>query len=123
MGDRLKGKVALVTGGARGQGEAEARCFVAEGARVFIGDILKEEGEKLAAELGAAATYLDLDIAVEDDWARALERILRREGRIDVLVNNAAMTLIRPAAETTPEEFSRVIQVQQFRVYLGMRAV
>jgi 3alpha(or 20beta)-hydroxysteroid dehydrogenase len=123
MGDRLKGKVALVTGGARGQGEAEARCFVAEGARVFIADILKEEGERLAADLGAAATYVDLDISVEDDWVRALELILRREKHIDVLVNNAAMTLIRPAAETTPEEFNRVCQVNQFGVYLGMRAV
>jgi 3alpha(or 20beta)-hydroxysteroid dehydrogenase len=123
MGDRLKGKVALVTGGARGQGEAEARCFVEQGARVYIADLLKQEGEKLAAELGAAATFLDLDIAVEDDWMRALDLILKRDGRIDVLVNNAAMTLIRPAAETTPEEFSRVIQVNQFGVYLGMRAV
>lgn len=122
MGDRLQGKVALVTGGARGQGEAEARCFAAEGARVYIGDILKAEGEKLAAELGGAATFLDLDIAVEEDWARAMGHILGREGRLDVLVNNAAMTLIRPAAETTPEEFSRVCQVNQFGVYLGMRA-
>ena len=119
MGNRLSGKVALVTGGARGQGEAEARCFVEEGARVFVADILKNEGEKLAAELGRAATFLDLDIAKEDDWARALELILGREGRIDVLVNNAAMTLIRPAAETTPEEFARVIQVNQVGVYLG----
>jgi 3alpha(or 20beta)-hydroxysteroid dehydrogenase len=123
MGDRLKGKVALVTGGARGQGEAEARCFVAEGARVFVGDVLREAGEKLAAELGEAAVFLELDVSSERDWARALERILAREGRIDVLVNNAALTLIRPAAETTPEEFHRVCEVNQFGVHLGMRAV
>jgi 3alpha(or 20beta)-hydroxysteroid dehydrogenase len=122
MGDRLKGKVALVTGGARGQGEAEARCFVAEGARVFIADILKDEGEKLAAELGKAATFVELDIAEEDDWVRTLDGILAGEGRLDVLVNNAAMTLIRPVAETTPEEFTRVWQVNQFGIYLGMRA-
>jgi 3alpha(or 20beta)-hydroxysteroid dehydrogenase len=122
MADRLKGKVALVTGGARGQGEAEARCFVAEGATVFIADILKDEGEKLAAELGSAATFVELDIAREDDWVRALDLILERAGRLDVLVNNAAMTLIRSAAETTPEEFARVCQVNQFGVHLGMRA-
>jgi 3alpha(or 20beta)-hydroxysteroid dehydrogenase len=123
MADRLKGKVALITGGARGQGEAEARCFVAEGARVYVTDVLKQEGEKLAAELGDAATFVELDIAEEDDWARALELILRREKRIDALVNNAAMTLIRPAAETTPEEFTRVFQVNQLGIFLGMRAV
>lgn len=122
MAKRLEGKVALVTGGARGQGEAEARCFVAEGARVFITDILSEEGEKLAAELGEAASYLDLDIAEERDWDRALEQILRREGRLDVLVNNAAMTLIRPAAKTTPEEFTQVYRVNQLGIFLGMRA-
>jgi 3alpha(or 20beta)-hydroxysteroid dehydrogenase len=123
VGDRLEGKVAIITGGARGQGEAEARCFVEEGARVYIGDVLKREGEKLAAELGPAATFLDLDISSEGDWDRALDTILRREARIDVLVNNAAMTLIRPAAETTPEEFTRVFQVNQLGVHLGMRAV
>ena len=123
MADRLKGKVAIVTGGARGQGEAEARMFVAEGAHVYIADILKEEGEKLAAELGRAATYVDLDISEENDWERALDQILRRDGRVDVLVNNAAMTLIRSAAETTPAEFRRVCEVNQFGIHLGMRAV
>jgi 3alpha(or 20beta)-hydroxysteroid dehydrogenase len=123
MGDRLKGKTTLVTGGARGQGEAEARCFVAEGARVYIGDILKQEGEKLAAELGEAASFVELDISSEEDWERVLDQILRREGRIDVLVNNAAMTLIRSAAETTPAEFRRVCEVNQFGIHLGMRAV
>ena len=123
MGDRLKGKVALVTGGARGQGEAEVRCFVEEGAHVYFGDVLKAEGEQLAANLEGAATFLELDISVEEDWAHALERILAIEGRIDVLVNNAAMTLIRSAAETTPEEFRRVCEVNQFGIHLGMRAV
>ena len=123
MADRLKGKVALITGGARGQGEAEARCFVAEGARVFVTDVLVEEGEKLAAELGEAATFLALDIASEADWDRALRRVLADAGRIDVLVNNAAMTLIRPAADTTPAEFEQVCRVNQFGVQLGMRAV
>ena len=122
MGNRLKGKVALVTGGARGQGEAEARCFALEGARVYVADILKDEGEKLAAELGEAATFVDLDIAREDDWVRVLAQVMERDGRLDVLVNNAAMTLIRPAAETTPEEFTRVCQVNQFGIFLGMRA-
>jgi len=123
VGHRLKDKVAIVTGGARGQGEAEARCFVAEGARVYVTDVLVEEGEKLAAELGEAATFLELDIAEEAHWDRAIEQILRREGRVDVLVNNAAMTLIQSAAETTPAQFRRVCEVNQFGIHLGMRAV
>jgi 3alpha(or 20beta)-hydroxysteroid dehydrogenase len=122
VGDRLKGKVAIVTGGARGQGEAEARCFVREGARVYVADILAEEGEKLAAELGEAATFVELDIAEESHWDRTLDQILRREGRLDVLVNNAAMTLIQSAAETTPAQFRRVCEVNQFGIHLGMRA-
>src|SRR5262245_5460167 len=123
MAGRLQGKVALVTGGARGQGEAEVRCFVDEGARVYVADVLKQEGEKLAAALGSAATFVELDVAEEQDWARALDLVLGREGRIDVLVNNAAMTLIKPAAETTPADFLRVCQVNQFGVHLGMLAV
>jgi 3alpha(or 20beta)-hydroxysteroid dehydrogenase len=122
MADRLKGKVALVTGGSRGQGEAEVRAFVREGARVWIADLLEEAGEKLAAELGEAATFIRLDVGVEADWKRAMERVLTGDGRIDVLVNNAAATLIKPAAETTPADFLHICQVNQFGVHLGMLA-
>ena len=123
MGDRLSGKVALITGGARGQGEAEARLFANEGARVFIADVRVEQGRKLAAEIGEPAEFIELDVGDESQWSAAIERILDEAGRIDVLVNNAAMTLIRPAAETTPQEFQDQIRVNQMGPFLGMRAV
>ena len=83
MGDRLRDKVALITGAARGQGEAEARLFVNEGARVFIADLLTEEGRKLAAELGERAEFLELDVSDEGQWSRSTAHILDRAGRID----------------------------------------
>ena len=88
---RLEGKVALITGGARGQGEAEARRFVAEGARVVIADVLDDAGRRVAAELGDAARYQHLDVTNEDDWHTAVLATLAHFGRLDILVNNAAI--------------------------------
>src|SRR5574338_1439315 len=89
MAGRLEGKVALITGGARGQGEAEARLFVAEGARVVLGDVRHERGEKVAASLGAAVRSVPLDVSREEDWQRAVALAESEFGRLDVLVNNA----------------------------------
>src|SRR5262245_4287601 len=88
---RLAGKVAIVTGAGRGTGEAIARRFAAEGARVWLGDVLHERGEKLAAELGAPAAYVPHDVTSEEQWRALVERVLARDGRVDVLVNNAAI--------------------------------
>ena len=85
MGGRLEGKVALISGGARGQGEAEARLFVAEGARVVIGDLLDEEGAKVAASLGEAACYENLDVTDEASWQHIVARTVEQFGRLDVL--------------------------------------
>lgn len=114
---RLAGKTALITGGARGQGAATARRFVAEGARVIIADVLDDEGKQLAGELGA--DYRHLDVSEEDDWASALDAT----GPATVLVNNAGILHFSPLAETSLADYERVIRVNQVGTFLGMRAV
>jgi 3alpha(or 20beta)-hydroxysteroid dehydrogenase len=121
MMKRLDGKVALVTGGARGTGEQVARLFVAEGARVVIGDLLEAEGEALAKELGDAAAFVRLDVGDEASWGRAVERTLARFGRLDVLVNNAGVLAMKPLEETTLADFERHVRVNQIGPFLGMR--
>jgi len=86
---RLGSKVALITGGARGQGAAEARLFAAEGAQVVITDLLDADGESVAIEIGGV--YLHHDVTREEDWARVVEAVISRHGRLDVLVNNAGV--------------------------------
>jgi 3alpha(or 20beta)-hydroxysteroid dehydrogenase len=119
---RLAGKVALISGAARGQGAAEARLFAAEGARVVLGDLLDETGDALSAEIGAAAAYLHLDVTRADDWRRAVDAARTRFGRLDVLVNNAG--ILRPGPiETLPlADFEAVLRVNQVGCFLGMQA-
>ncbi len=123
MTGRLEGKVALISGGARGQGEAEARLFVAEGARVVLGDVLDEEGEKVAASLGGAALYLHLDVTQEADWQRSVERTLAEFGSLDVLVNNAGILRFGRIEQTALEDYRAVIEVNQIGTFLGMKSV
>lgn len=122
-GGRLAGKVALVTGAARGQGEAEARLFAAEGANVVLGDVLDDEGRRVAAAIGDAAVYCRHDVASEESWTRFVAAATERFGAPDVLVNNAGILRIAPIASMTLEEYRRVIEVNQFGCFLGMRAV
>src|SRR3989440_9475681 len=119
---RLDGKVALISGGARGQGEAEARLFAAEGAKVLLGDVLDDVGEKLAVEIGDAATYVHLDVTSQDDWATAVDAATTRFGKLDVLVNNAGILRFGSIERTSFEEYRRVIEVNQFGCFLGMKA-
>jgi 3alpha(or 20beta)-hydroxysteroid dehydrogenase len=114
--NRLEGKVALITGAARGQGAAAARRFVAEGARVVLADILDEEGKALADELGA--DYRHLDVSEEDEWASVVA-----ETRFTVLVNNAGVLHFAPLADTALADYERVIRINQIGCFLGMRAV
>ena len=115
---RLEGKRALITGGARGQGEAHARRFVAEGARVVIADVLDAEGEALAKELGAAATYEHLDVTSEDDWANALASL----DALHVLVNNAGILgRMTELTDTTVEHYMQIVAVNQLGTFLGMK--
>ncbi len=120
---RLNGKVALITGGARGQGEAEARLFCAEGARVVIADVLDEPGRKLAAEIGEAARYVRLDVTREGDWSFAVAETRRVFGRLDVLVNNAGIVRTGYLEHHSLADYMAVVNVNQVGVFLGMRAV
>ena len=120
---RLDGKVALISGGARGQGAASARAFAREGAKVVVGDILDDDGKLLAVEIGDAAHYVHLDVTREDDWAGAVEEAQRMFGRLDVLLNNAGILKFAKLTEMTPEEYMTVVNVNQTGVFLGMRAV
>jgi 3alpha(or 20beta)-hydroxysteroid dehydrogenase len=120
---RLEEKVALISGSARGQGEAEARLFVREGARVVVSDILDDQGRALAGELGGAATYVHLDVTSEQDWARAVGIADSSFGRLDVLVNNAGIGIPpHPLLDATIEGHTRTIDVNLHGVWMGMRA-
>lgn len=118
---RLAGKVALITGAARGQGAAAARRFVAEGAQVMLTDVLDVQGKELAASLGAQ--YCHLDVSSEDDWKQAVSSTVSAFGDVNVLVNNAGILHFSSIADTTLADYQRVIGVNQVGTFLGMRAV
>ncbi|WP_455360854.1 SDR family NAD(P)-dependent oxidoreductase [Streptomyces sp. SYSU K21746] len=120
---KLDGRVVVITGAARGQGEQEARLFVAEGARVLLGDVLDEQGTAVAKELGDAARYVHLDVSREDDWAAAVAAARESFGRIDGLVNNAGILRFNELVATPLEEFQQVVQVNQVGAFLGMKTV
>jgi 3alpha(or 20beta)-hydroxysteroid dehydrogenase len=119
----LDGKVALVSGAARGQGEAEARRFAAEGAMVVLGDVLDALGTTVADDIGKAARYVHLDVTSEADWDAAVGTALREFGPIDVLVNNAGTAKRTPIIGGSLDDYLAVVMVNQVGVYLGMRAV
>jgi 3alpha(or 20beta)-hydroxysteroid dehydrogenase len=121
--NRLEGKVALISGGARGQGEAEARMFASEGAKVVIADVLDEAGEKVASEIGAAARYAHLDVTSEADWSRVVSETLETFGRLDILINNAGIVRTGYIEDHSLEDYMAVVNVNQVGVFLGMRAV
>ena len=120
---RLDGKVALITGGARGQGAAEARLFASEGAQVMIGDVLDADGEVTAKDIGDAAAYMHHDVTSEADWEAIVAATVERFGKLDVLVNNAGVFLVLPMAMTDRAAYERVIQINQVGTFLGMKAV
>ncbi|MCA9504827.1 MAG: SDR family oxidoreductase [Myxococcales bacterium] len=119
----LEDRIALVTGAARGVGETIARRLAEAGARVVVADRLEEEGRKVALGLGPNASFVPLDVTVETDWARAVADTLERHGRIDVLVNNAAILHMGSLENTPPDVFRRVLEVNTVGPYLGTRAV
>ncbi|HEX4016239.1 MAG TPA: glucose 1-dehydrogenase [Frankiaceae bacterium] len=122
MTDRLAGKVALISGAARGQGAAQARAFVAEGARVVIADVLDDEGRVLAKELGSAAHFVHLDVTSEADWAAAVAAATEQFSSLGVLVNNAGIMRLGPLESQPTDDFRAVIEVNQFGCFFGMRA-
>jgi 3alpha(or 20beta)-hydroxysteroid dehydrogenase len=120
--DRLKGKVILISGGGRGQGAAEARLFVAEGARVVIGDVLEAEARQLTSELGSSATFVRQDVTLERDWEKAINAA-EKCGGLHGLVNNAGIFQPRTLMETDIELFERHTRVNQLGCFLGMKTV
>lgn len=121
MSERLKGKVAIVTGGSRGTGEATARRFVREGASVVLADVLDEPGCKLAAELGFQALYVHLDVTREEEWKSCVEQTLARFGRLDVLVNNAAVLHLGSIEDTSAADWERLSRVNLMGPFLGIK--
>lgn len=124
---RLKGKVALVSGGARGIGAACAQMFAAEGATVVIGDVLDVQGMQTAAKVNSAggkAEFVHLDVTSPDDWASAVRAAVSHYGSIDVLVNNAGIQIARPSfLEVTLADWEKVMAVNATGVFLGVKAV
>ena len=120
---RLDGKVVIITGAAQGTGAATARRFAAEGARLVLGDVKAEAGRAVAAAIGDAARFAELDVRNEESWARAVATARDAFGGVDVLVNNAAQLLLQGIDRTTRDDFLRLVEVNQLGPYLGIKAV
>jgi 3alpha(or 20beta)-hydroxysteroid dehydrogenase len=119
---RLEGRVAIITGAARGMGEGIAKRFVQEGARVLLTDITEEQGQDLATSLGPNAAFATLDVRDEAAWSRVAGEAVDRWGSLDVLVNNAGIAQLALLADMSLDDYRRVVEVNQFGVFLGMRA-
>ena len=120
----LEGKVALISGGARGMGAAEARLFAEEGAKVAIGDVLEEEGRQLEAEINETdgeALFVRLDVTSESDWEQAIAATVSRFGKLDILVNNAGIYRAERVLETSEELWDQVMDVNAKSVFLGTK--
>ena len=121
---RVAGKVALVSGGARGLGEAQAKLLAAEGAKVAIGDVLEEEGKKVEAainELGGEAFFMPLDVTQADQWTQIIDETVSRFGKLDVLVNNAGIGGRGGLEDMTEDEWDEVMAVNAKGVFLGTK--
>ena len=122
---RLEGKVAFISGGARGMGAVEARMFAKEGAQVVIGDTLEEEGKRTEAEInesGGECVFVTLDVTDENAWQDAVAATVSRFGKLDILVNNAGIARINNVEDTTSEEWDLVMDVNAKGVFLGTKA-
>lgn len=123
MSNRLEGKVAIVTGAARGIGEATARLFAEQGARVVVTDVLDEQGKALAEELGDRAIFRHLDVSNSDDWAATVNEATSQFGRVDVLVNNAGISRYNTIDQMPIDELMAHLQINFVGAWLGSRAV
>lgn len=123
MTDRLAGKVALISGGARGMGASHARVMASHGAKVVCGDILDADGELVAKELGDAARYVHLDVTRTEDWESAVGTAVEEFGGVDILVNNAGILNIGTVEDYELAEWHRILDINLTGVFLGIRAV
>ena len=122
---RLAGKVALISGGARGMGAVEARLFAQEGAKVVMGDVLEAQGQQVEADIkstGGTAIFVRLDVTQEEDWQHAVALTIDRFGRLDILVNNAGISQQSQVEHTTVADWQRVMDINAKGVFLGTRA-
>jgi NAD(P)-dependent dehydrogenase (short-subunit alcohol dehydrogenase family) len=125
VGMRLEGKVAFISGAARGMGAVEAKLFAREGAKVAIGDVLDEEGHKVVEEIsesGGEALFVHLDVTDEGQWRNAISTTVRRFGKLDILVNNAGVGAHSLVENTAVEEWDRVMDINAKGVFLGTKA-
>lgn len=121
--DRLAGKVAIITGGARGMGASHVRKFVAEGAKVVITDILEGEGRELASEFGENVKFIKHDVTKAADWKTVVAEAENTFGPVTVLVNNAGISMNKSIIDITEEEYRRIVDINQVSVFLGMKYV
>jgi len=122
---RLQGKVAIISGGARGQGADETKLFTEEGASVVFGDILEEEGRKLQEEInesGGTAQYIHLNVTKENDWEKAVTKAVSSYGKLDILVNNAGILIMKGLEETESSDWDDIQEVNSKGVFLGIKA-
>lgn len=120
---RLEGKVAIITGAAQGMGAAHARRFVAEGANVVLTDLNEEKGTTLASELGENSLFIKQNVTSTEEWAAVVAKAEEKFGPVNILVNNAGITMAKSILETTKEEYRRIVDINQVSVFLGMKTV
>lgn len=120
---RLAGKVAIITGAAQGMGAAHAKLFVAHGAKVVLTDLNEDKGQAFAAELGENALFVKQNVTSEEDWAAVIAKAEEAFGPVNVLVNNAGITMAKNMLDVTVEEYRRIVEINQVSVFLGMKAV
>lgn len=120
---RLMDKVAIITGGARGMGESHVRRFVEEGAKVVFTDINEEVGEKLASELGDSTLFMKHDVTDEAGWQEVIEKAEAAFGPVNVLVNNAGISMSKSIFDMSVEDYKKIIDINQVSVFLGIKAV
>lgn len=123
MAGRLEGRVAIITGAARGQGEATARVFASEGAKVILGDVDDAEGKSAAAAIGGDAVYEHLDVTDEANWQAVVDAVAQRWGGVDVLVNNAGINIPASVAGMAKDQFMKVLEINLVGAWLGMKSV
>ncbi|MEC7836105.1 MAG: glucose 1-dehydrogenase [Chloroflexota bacterium] len=123
---RLDGKVAIISGGAKGQGAEEARIFAEEGAKIIIGDILDKDGMQIESEIverGGEAKFVHLDVSLEEDWIKVVDLAIAEYGKLDILVNNAGILLMKGVEDTSSEEWDNIQNINSKGVFLGSKTV
>ena len=120
---RLTGKVAIITGAAQGMGAAHAKAFVEQGAKVVLTDLNEEKGKAFAAELGENAIFVKQNVTSEEDWTTVIAKAEEAFGPVNVLVNNAGISMNKNMLEMSLDEYMKIVNINQVSVFLGMKAV